>query len=144
MAGDIPHGRVKSDAREIRIQKNGPGKLNASLRIRRPCQFDLTTLSFRKLSKSERRIVQQVRVACQMLFIVVSLGQKPELVAAVIEPLARIRRKVLASELRIYEQVSVSGKGHLHQPSAILRNDDQLKPLVRELQRVPALIGDRV
>src|ERR1700693_5981795 len=117
---------MKTDARRIRIHMNGPDELNASLRVRRPRQFDLTTLPFRKLSKGERPVVQQVRVARPMLFIVVSLGQKPELVAAVIEPLAGIRRKVLASELRIYEQGSVSGKAHLHQPSAILRNDDQL------------------
>src|ERR1700686_3286331 len=79
-----------------------------------------------------------------MLFIVVSLGQKPELVAAVIEPLAGTRGEVLAREFRIYEQVNVAGKDHLHQPATVLRHDNQLEPLVRELLRMPALMFDRV
>src|SRR5207244_4498364 len=103
---------------------------------------DLTALPFRKLSKYERAIVQQVGVAGPMLFIVVSFGQKPELVSAIVEPLAGTRGKILAGKLRIYEQVRVSGKSHLHQPPSILRHDNQLRPPVRELLCVPPLIVD--
>jgi hypothetical protein len=65
-----------------------------------------------------------------MLLIVISFGQEPDFIAAVIEPLAGTGGKILAGELGIYEKVSVSRKGDLHQPAAILRDYDQLHPSV--------------
>ena len=75
-----------------------------------------------------------------MVFVVVPFRQEPEFVSAVVEPLVSARGKVFACELRIHEQVRMSGESHLHQPPAILGNDDQLYPAVRELLRVPAFI----
>ena len=119
---------------------NRANKLDPGLGIGRAREFDLAMLPFRKLSKGERPVVQHVRVAHPMLFVVVSLGQEPELVAAVVEPLARSRRQILACKLGIDEQIGMSGETHLHEPPAILWHHDQLHPSIGELLRVPALI----
>src|SRR5579864_6162314 len=144
MAGDVFHGCVEPDMGRIRIDTNGSDKLYAGLRIRWAGQFDLTTLTLRELAKAKRSVIEQVRIPKPMLFIVAALGQKPEFVSAIIEPFVRARRKVFAGKLRIHEKIRVSVKGYLHQPSAVLRNDDQLNPPVRELLRVPAFIFDSV
>src|SRR5260221_7407589 len=96
--------------------------------------------SFRKLSKSEGPIVQHVRIARPMLFVVIPLGQEPELVAAVVEPFARGRGQVLAGKLGIDEQIGMSGESHLNESPAILWHHNQLHPTVGELLRMPALI----
>ena len=75
-----------------------------------------------------------------MLFVVVPLGQKPELVASVVEPLAGAWRQILACKFWIDEQVWVSGESNLHQASAILRHHNELNPSIGELLRVPTLV----
>src|ERR1700756_1308196 len=101
MPGDVFHGRTKANAWGIRVQTNRAQELNSGLRIRRACEFGLAMLSLRKFSERVWPIVQKIRVARPVLFVAAPLGQKPELVAAVIEPLARIRRQMLAGQLRI-------------------------------------------
>src|SRR5579859_7012689 len=144
MTRDVLHECMKSNARRIGVQTDVPGKLNSCLGIGGARQLDLTVLTFRKLSKGEWPIIQHVRVAWPMLFVVISLGQEPELVPAVVEPLIRIGRQVLARELGIHKQISVSAESHLDQTSAILRNHDELHPAVRDLLCVPALIVRRL
>ena len=119
---------------------NRSNKLDSGLGIGRPREFDFATLSFRKFSKGKRPVVKHVGVAHPMLFVVVSFGQKPELVAAIVEPLARARRQILARKLGIHEEIGMSGETHLHEAPAILRHHDQLHPSIGELLRVPALV----
>ncbi len=82
---------MKADARGIGVHANRAHKLDPGPGIGWAREFDLAALSFRKLSKGERPIVQHVGVAHPMLFVVVAFRQEPEFVAAVIEPLARGR-----------------------------------------------------
>ncbi len=97
-------------------------------------------LPFRNLSKGVGPVVDQVGISHPMLFVVVPLGQEPELVAAVVEPLALVRRQIFAFILRIDEQIRVSRESHLYQPSAVLRQYDQLDPAIGEPLCMPALI----
>src|SRR5689334_8570027 len=94
----------------------------------------------RKLSKGKFPVIQQVGVAPPMLFVVVSLGQQPKLVAAVVKPLAFRWWHVLPFKLWIDEKIGMPVEPHLHQTSAILRNDDELHPSVRNLLRLPSFI----
>ena len=48
-----------------------------------------------------------------MLFVIVAFRQKPELVAAIVEPFSNGRRKVLACKFGIDEEIRMSRKGHL-------------------------------
>src|SRR5258708_36781820 len=97
-------------------------------------------LPFRNLSKGVGPVVDQVGISHPMLFVVVPLGQEPELVAAVVEPLALVRRQIFAFILRIDEQIRVSRESHLYQPSAVLRQYDQLDPAIGGPLCMPALI----
>src|SRR6476620_11688812 len=74
-----------------------------------------------------------------MLLVVVSFGQEPELVAPVIEPAARVRRKIFAFILGINKEIVVVCKHHLHEPASKLRYDDQLYPRIGNLLRLPTL-----
>jgi hypothetical protein len=80
-----------------------------------------------------RSIVEQVRVSHPMLLVLIAFRQEPQFIATVVEPLGRGRRLILSTELGIYEKIVVSGKGHLHEPAAILRHDDEAEPLVGDL-----------
>jgi hypothetical protein len=122
----VPHGRVKTDSRRIGIQVNRAPDLNPGLRIGGTGQFDLARLPFRNLSKGVGSVVDQIGIAHPMLFIVVSLGQEPELVASVVEPPGWVGGQVFSFVLGIHEEVRMPGKNHLHQSSAILRYDFQL------------------
>ncbi len=131
---------MKADARRIGVQADGSDELNSGLGIGRARQFNLTALSFRKFPKGERPVIEDIRVADPMLFVVVALGKKPNFVAAIVEPLARTGRQVLTRELGINEQVRMSGEGHLDQTPAVLRQHDELQPAVGKLLRVPTLV----
>ncbi len=84
----IPHGGVKPDSRRIDIESNGADKLNSRLGIGWAGELDLTLFPFRKFPKVEWPVVQHVGVSHPMLFVLVPLGQQPQLVASVVEPLA--------------------------------------------------------
>ena len=49
-----------------------------------------------------------------MLFVVVPLGQEPQLVTAVVKPLALTWGHVFALIFRIDEEIGVSGENHLY------------------------------
>ena len=51
---------------------------------------------------------------------------------------------MLSRKLRIDEKIVVSGKGHLHEPAAILRHDDEAEPLVGDLLGGPPEIVNRL
>src|SRR6185295_10290224 len=142
VAAHVLHGRAKSDARGIGVQPNGARKLNAGLDVRRSRELYATPLCVRKAPKGVGSVVQHVGVAVPMLLVVVPFGQKPELVAAVVEPLVLRRRPVLSCEPWIDEKVGMSVEAHLHQTSAILRDDDELNPLVGDLLRLPPFVVD--
>jgi len=105
MAADVFHQRMKANAGRIRVQGNVADKLDAGLRIGRSSEFDLAGLSFRHLPEREWPVVDDVGISRPMLLVVIAFGQKPEFVAAVIEPLARSGRKVRARKLLINEEV---------------------------------------
>jgi hypothetical protein len=75
-----------------------------------------------------------------MLFIIISFGQEPEFIAAIVEPLALTWRQVFAFIFRIDEEIGVSGENYLHQSSAVLRQDNQFNPPIGKLLRMPAPI----
>ena len=131
MARNVFHRHLKTDARRIVVEANGAHKLNTGLRISRAGEFDFALLPFRKLSKGKRTIVQDIGVPYPMLFVIVSLREKPYLVAAVVEPFAVSWRKIFPGELRIDEKIWMSGEGHLYDAPTILGDDDQLNPAVR-------------
>ena len=79
---------MEVDARGVGVQTNRANKLDSGLGIGRPRKFDFAMLSFQKFSKGKWPIVEHVRITHPMLFVVIPLGQKPELVAAVVEPLS--------------------------------------------------------
>src|SRR5882672_2112454 len=81
VTGCVFHGGAKSNARGVGIQSNRTLELNPSAGIGRSGELYFTVLSFRDLSKRVRRVVDHVGAACPMLFIVVPLGQEPQLVA---------------------------------------------------------------
>jgi len=117
LAGHVLHRRAKSDAGRVKLESNRARKLNPGLRVGWAREFDFTLLSFRNLSKIEWPIIQQVGVAHPVLFIVVSFGQQPELVPAVVEPFAVRWREVLAGKLRIDEDTDVRRRS----PASIAR-----------------------
>ena len=133
---------MKPNAGGIRVQGNVADELNSGLRVGWPREFDLADLPFRNLPERERTVVQDVRISRPVLLVLIAFGQEPEFVATVVEPLARGRRKILPRELRIDEEVGMSGEGDLDQAPAVLWHDDQLHPAVRDLLRVPALVVD--
>src|ERR1700682_4275640 len=140
VTGCVFHGGAKSNARGVGIQANRALELNPSPGIGRSSEFYFTVLSFRHLSKGVGPVIQQVGTACPMLFIVVPLWQGPELVAAIVEPLALTRRQVFAFIFRIDEEIGMSGENHLYQSPAVLRQANQLAPAFGKSLRVPALI----
>lgn len=75
-----------------------------------------------------------------MLFVVVSLGQKPEFIAAIVEPFLFGRREVFARKLGIDEEVGMSCETDLYYPASILWHDEQLDPLIRDLLCMPTLV----
>src|ERR1700761_6272454 len=81
-----------------------------------------------------------------MLLIVVAFRQRPDLVAAVVDPAAcgLLRWDVLAFILRIDEEIWVIGEGHLHQTATELGDEDELHPLIGHLLRRPTMEGGRV
>ena len=131
---------VKTNPRRVGIEANGSSILNPGPWIGRALEFYFTVLSLRNLSKGIRSVVEHVGAARPMLLIFIPFGQRPKLVAAVVEPLAWVRRQVFSFVLGIDEQKWMAAENHLHQPSAILGNDDQLHPPVGHLLRVPALV----
>src|SRR5215831_8273145 len=103
MSAYVLHRRVKADAWRIGIEANRARKLDSCLWIGWSGQFNLALLSFGKFAKRERTIVEHVRIPYPMLFVIIALGQEPQLVPAVVEPLGRGRWQVLAGELGIDE-----------------------------------------
>src|SRR5438128_9196467 len=99
---------MKANAGGIRVQGNVAHKLDSGLRVGGPSEFDLAGLPFRNLPEREGPVIEDVRVSRPVLLVVIALGQKPEFVAAVVEPLARGGGKILARELGIHEQVRMS------------------------------------
>src|ERR1043165_248046 len=79
-----------------------------------------------------------------MLFIVSAFGEQPDLVSAIVEPLALGWRKIFAFIFRIDEQIGMPGKRHLYDSSAILWNHDQLHPAIRNLLRMPSFVVDGI
>jgi hypothetical protein len=65
-----------------------------------------------------------------MLFVSVPFWEEPELVAAVVEPLAPTWRQVFAFILWIDKKIGVPGENDLYQSSAILRQDNQFDPVI--------------
>src|SRR5271157_6436314 len=105
---------MECDSRRLGVQADRARKLNSRLRIGWPGQFDFTTVPFRDFSKRKGAIIQDVGISGPMLLIIISFGQEPEFVAAIVEPLAGTRWKVLPGQLGIHEQVRMSGKSDLH------------------------------
>src|ERR1700677_1482981 len=118
--------------------------LNPSLGIGGAGQLDFARLSLRNLSKGKRAIIDQIGIAHPMLFIVVSFGQEPKLVASVVKPFGWVGWQVFSFVLGIYKQERMPGENHLHEPSAILRYDLELDPAVRELFGAPATVFRRL
>ena len=140
MPGLVLHGCMKTDSRRIGVQVNRTPDLDPGLRIGGTCQLDFALLPFRNLSKGIGAVVDQIGIAHPMLLIVISLGQKPELVPSIVEPLGWIGRQVFSFILRIDEEVRMTGENDLHQASAILRYDYQLKPVVGKLFCAPTFV----
>ena len=140
MAGHVFHGGAKLDSSRIGVNSNRSRKLNSGLRVCRAGKVHLTFGLFRNLSKCVRTIIKHVRSSCPMLFVIVALRQRPELVASIVEPFVGCRWHVLACIFRVDEQVSVACECDLHQSAAILWHDNQLYPTVRHLLRRPAFV----
>src|SRR4249919_330562 len=75
-----------------------------------------------------------------MLFVIVTLGQQPQLVPAVVEPLVLRGGDVFSCELWIDEEIGMPVEAHLHHAAAILRDDDELHPSIGNLLRLPPSI----
>jgi len=73
-----------------------------------------------------------------VLLVLIPFWQEPQFVAAIVEPLGGGGRQILSPELRIDEQIVVTGKGDLHEAAAVLGDDDEADPLVGELLSRPA------
>src|SRR5205809_1049636 len=75
-----------------------------------------------------------------MLFVAIALRQQPKLVATVVEPLVLSRWHVLSRELRVHEKISITVERHLHQTTAIFRDDHHLHPAARHQPCLPPLL----
>src|SRR5580700_3342407 len=113
MPGLVLHGGVKTYSRRIGVQVNRAPDLNPGLGIGGAGQFDLAFVPFRNLSKAVRAVVEQIGIAHPMLFIVISLGQEPELVASIVKPMRWIGRQVFSFILWIDEEVRMAGENDL-------------------------------
>src|SRR5579864_4351875 len=74
--------------------------------------------------------------------------QRPELVSAIIDPAAKLRRlgrrNVVALVSGVHKQERVPGKFDLHQPSAYLWHDREPQPFIGQLHGIPALEFHRI
>src|SRR6266566_7839788 len=140
VAAHIFHGRAKSDMRRVGIQANHARKLYSSVGIERSRKFYAAILFIRKFSKGEFPVIEQVRIASPLLFIVVPLRQQPKFVSAIVEPVILGWRHVLSGELRIYKEKIMPVEAHLHQSPTILWHDDELHPAIGNLLRFPPFV----
>src|SRR5258707_2995714 len=142
MAAGIFHRGVKSDTRRIRVETHRPHKLQSRLRVGWPGERNSAVLALRKNLKLKIAVIQQIRIAAPVLLILITFGQHPQLVAAVVKPFGVGRRKVCSSIFSVYEKKSMVVKDDLHEPAAVLWHKDQFYPGVGNLLRLPSHVFD--
>src|SRR5580658_3587606 len=101
MAGVISGDGMEKDFRRISSNTDFSCVLQSCGRIRKTFQTHCAFFLLRHNGKSVRPIVQLGRSSLPMLLVVVALGQRPNLVASVVDPAARrfCRRNILSFEL---------------------------------------------
>src|SRR5215470_2727019 len=144
MSRDVLHYRTKADPGRIALDGNRPYDLHSGLRILRSRHLDLAVPSFCNLSEGEGPVINGVRVPHPVLLVVIALGQQPDFVSAVVEPLIGHGRKVLAGKFWIDEEVRMSRKRNLYETPAVLWHQNQLHPPIGNLLRLPTLVADRL
>ena len=122
MTAGIFHRCVKGDERRIHTETDGAHKLQSSLWVGWAAQGNFAALTLGKNLKVIRGVVQQIRITDPVLLVLISFGQDPQLVPAIIEPFGTRWRQVVASESRVYKQERVPVEDHLHQAATVLRH----------------------
>src|SRR5579864_414371 len=97
---------------------------------------------------SEYTIVERVRDRPRPMAVSLTFRQRPELVSAIIDPAAKLRRlgrrNVVALVSGVHKQERVPGEFDLHQPSAYLWHDREPQPFIGQLHGIPALEFHRI
>src|ERR1700688_2244457 len=122
MTAGIFHCSVKGNEWRIHTETDGAHKLQASLWVSWAGQGNFAVLTLGKNLKIIRGVVQQIRITDPVLLVLISFGQDPQLVPAIIEPFGTRWRQVFASEPRVYKKERVPVEDHLHQATTVLRH----------------------
>src|SRR5271157_665331 len=107
MSGNVLHFRMEADPRRVALNAYFPGVLEAGFFVRWALQPYCASMAGRENLKLINPVIQNIRAARPVLFIPRAFGERPDLVASVIEPFslrrALRRREVLPEVQRIYK-----------------------------------------
>src|SRR5579863_4738218 len=128
MRGGVLHRRVKRNLGRIRANAYFARILQSRSCVRRAVEAHNTLRRLRKDVECVVAVIEWIRNwAGPMLIVLRSFRHRPDFVAAVVEPCARVLRgrKVLTSIPGIYKKKGMAPERDLHQPASELRHESE-------------------